>query len=97
VQEGDVLKSELRGGGGLTKGRWKQGERSYLQALLEPMAGHGGRDRGRGRGGRFEEDQWGNGPGWWNQGFHPGVLPHPQFPHPFGFYPNQMVGLMPRM
>jgi hypothetical protein len=78
VRERLVLESRLQREG-CAQVIWNRGEKSYLQALIRSMAGRGGRGRGRGRGGRFEEDQWGNPPGWWNQGFHLGAFPHPQF------------------
>jgi hypothetical protein len=40
---------------------------------------------GRGRGGRFEEELWGDA-GWWNQGFPHGKFPPQQFHPPYGFY-----------
>jgi hypothetical protein len=88
VRVGDVLKSELKRGS-FIRGAGKQLEKSYLQALTGEMVGRVGRGRGRGRGDRFEEEQWGSGPGWWNQGFHPGAFHNPQFQPPFGFFPNQ--------
>jgi hypothetical protein len=79
------------------QGSLRQGEKLFLQALTGEMVGSVGRGHGRGRGDRLEEEQWGNGPGWWNQSFHPRPFPHLQFQQPFGFYVNHMLGLMPRM
>jgi hypothetical protein len=91
-----VLKSELKRGS-FAQGSLRQGEKLFLQALTGEMVGSVGRGHGRGRGDRLEEEQWGNGPGWWNQSFHPRPFPHLQFQQPFGFYVNHMLGLMPRM
>jgi hypothetical protein len=55
------------------------GERkTFLQALLSGMAGRANRGCGHGRQEHFEEEQRGNGPGWWNPNFPPAMYP----PHP---------------
>jgi hypothetical protein len=67
---------------------WGKGENcSYQDILKGDMDARG---RGRGRGGHYEEDQWGGPPSWWNQGFPPPPFAHPQqFQPQFRFFPPQ--------
>jgi hypothetical protein len=76
VKEGDILNADLK--------------RSYLEALKEGMAARGSRGRVRGQGGRYDEDYWRGGPGWWNHGFS-GPFPPPQFQPPYGFYSSPLM------
>jgi hypothetical protein len=69
VKRGDVLRSDLKEAGEC---------KTFLQALLSGMAGRAGRGCGHGRQEHFEEEQWRNGPGWWNPNFPPAMYP----PHP---------------
>jgi hypothetical protein len=86
VKEGDVWSSDVKKLTATDLG-WNQGEvRSYRQVQLEGMAERGGRGCGRGRGGCMDEDQWAHDPARWNPGFP--SFPPPQFPHPYGFFPN---------
>jgi hypothetical protein len=75
---------------------WGGGELySFRDVLKGEMAGHGNHGRGRGRGGRFQEEQWGGPSGWWNQAYPPSpFLHHRQFQPQFGFFPTQAPTLI---
>jgi hypothetical protein len=83
VQEGDVLSSDQKRGS-FAVDFWGRGKNpSYLEVAKGVVPGRTG--RGRGRGIRFEEDQWGGGAELVESGFH--VVPT-KFPTPLRFLPS---------